>query len=277
MLATLLLLSIAQVPPAPLGTLKPHDLQGRIDRARPGSTLVVPAGSWKAIVIDKPLTLIGDEGAVIYSDQEYGPDPFPAPITLDGPGHGTVTLANLDTVGSVDGHLYSSIAGGIAGGGFETLELQQCRIEAPVYWRWHLTCAGGPGISVDVEHVLVVDSEVLASEGRHDFCGYARGAAGIDAPSSSVEIFGSTVVGASFVDPCMLEACPDSLTMEEVAGPGVRARCLVGSAFGASPRFWRSFHQTGELFWQGDWVDCNYGPAGATFVKTGRCTFVQPR
>ncbi|MFT3788359.1 MAG: nitrous oxide reductase family maturation protein NosD [Tepidisphaeraceae bacterium] len=51
------------------------DLQARIDAAQPNETIHVPAGVYGPIVVSKPLTLIGDEGA-----------------TLDGGGKGDVVL-----------------------------------------------------------------------------------------------------------------------------------------------------------------------------------------
>lgn len=284
MLATVLLLSLAQA--VPQGGLKPRnlqpgDFQGWIDRALPGSILRVPAGLWRPIVIDKPLTLIGDDGAGFHEEMPYSGDPFPPIITLAGRGTGKVTLVNLGIGGRVDGEVYSSVAGAIVGGGFETLELFQCYVEAPTYWRVHLTCAGGPGISVGVGNILVVQSTVFASWGRDDFCGHAPGAAGIDASGSSVEIYGSWVAGSAFLDPCYRNYspdpnfCPDPAIMAQAAGPGVRARCLEGDAYGSFTT-WQSFTWTGPNYWDGTWTDCGSTNA-AGFVKTGPCTSLSTR
>lgn len=57
----LLLASLLAPPAAGAG-----DLQARIDAARPGETLRVPAGEYGAILIDKPLTLVGEHLPVIH-------------------------------------------------------------------------------------------------------------------------------------------------------------------------------------------------------------------
>jgi len=260
MLATALL-SLVQAP---------GDFQSWIDSAAPESVLRVPAGSWNPIVIDKPLTLIGDDGAVF-----EGRAAFPPVIELAGQGTGKVTLANIDVRGSIQGCLADAMAGGITGGGFETLEVFECDIAAPEY----LCVAdsgsvGGPGISVTTGHVLVVQSTVRASWGRGPFCEQGRGAAGIEAPSSLVEIYDSTVAGSSFIDPCfdsssVPPSCPDSSMMAQAAGPGVRADVLRGEGnvvAGGAPTSWRSFTQTGVNSWEGEWADCGAGPGGGEIL-----------
>lgn len=286
MVALALLLSLAQAPLGdPIGGLRPGDnpadFQTWIDRATPGSVLSVPGRVWGPVVIDKPLTLIGDAGASFASgDLRYPGDPRP-PVALAGPGSGKVTLVNIDVFGSVDGEYASSIAGGIVGGGFQSLEILQCYVEAPSYWRVRSRCVGGPGISLsNIEHVLVVESTVQASWGRDDFCGYGPGAVGIDAAGSLVELHGSSVSGSSFLDPCYRDFCPDQQTMDSASGPGVRASCLetYGSSFGpGGPTFWRSFTWTGPFYWDGTWADCGTGSTAPGFQKTGRCYWVSRR
>jgi hypothetical protein len=280
-----LLLSLAQAPLGdPIGGLRPGDdpgdFQTWIDRAVPGSVLRVPGRTWEPVVIDKPLTLIGDPGAGFWSgDYLYDPGHRP-PITLAGPGSGKVTLVNIGVGGQANGDALSVAPGGIVGGGFEALELFQCYIEAPVYWRVHQRCVGGPGVSVSVEHVLVVESTVAASWGRDDFCGFGPGAVGIDAAGSLVELHGSSVSGSSFLDPCYRDTCPDMQTMGSASGPGVRASCL--ESFGSSvspggPSFWRSFTWTGPFYWDGTWADCGYGSTAPAVQKTGRCFWISER
>jgi hypothetical protein len=234
--------------------------------------LRVPAGFWNPIVIDKPLTLIGDDGAFF-----VGQSGFPPVIQLAGQGTGKVTLVNIDVGGFVEGCHVDSIAGGIVGGGFETLELFECGIGSPEY---HCVAdsgsAGGPGIFVGIAHLLVVQSYVSASWGRSAFCGNGPGAAGIDAPGSLVELYDSTVAGSSFIEPCKLDfslppTCPDSSMMAQTSGPGVRAGAFRGEGYvvtGGAPYSWRSFTQTGQNFWEGEWVDCGSGPGGVEIAAS---------
>jgi len=280
MLAVALLLLLPQaVPQDPRGGLRPGAFQTVIDLAPPGSVVHVPGVWWKPIVIDKPLTLIGEDGATFWSGRSIGPDPFLAPITLNGTG-GTVTLVNIDVGGAVDGHIYSYVSGGIVGYGFDALELYQCNISAPSYWRWHLACAGGPGIKAGVGRVLLVGSTVLASQGRSDCCHNAPGAAGIDAPGSLVELSSSSVVGASFLDPCTRDFCADQFTIEQGVGIGIRADCVSAdsaSGFSGGPeQYWRYFVGNFDCY-MGDFYDCGWGPPSTAFIKTGRCDRVLRR
>lgn len=270
----------ASLSPTLQGQLTPGNFQGRIDGAPEGATLHVPGRYWHPVVINKPLTLIGEDGATFWSDRQTGNDPFLAPITLAGPGHGTVTLVNIDVGGTVDGNIFSYVAGGIVGWGFDALELYQCNVSAPSYWRWHLLCAGGPGISGGAARVLLVGSSVQASQGRSDCCYNAPGVAGIDAPGSIVELSSSGVSGASFLDPCTRDFCPDQLTIEQGAGIGIRADCVYAdsaSGFGGGPeQYWRYFVGAFDCY-TGDYFDCGWGPPSRAFVKTGRCDRVRRR
>ena len=70
------------VPEARASDALSSALQGKIDAAAPGTTLVVPAGTYRGrIVVRKALTLIGEPGA-----------------TLDGGGHGSVVTITGDHV-----------------------------------------------------------------------------------------------------------------------------------------------------------------------------------
>ncbi len=269
--------TVQGAPRPPIALAGPENFQWQIDSAPAGATLHVPGRYWKPIIITKPLTLIGEEGATFYNEQELGPDPFAAPITLAGPGHGTVTLVNINVEGRVDGHHFSSIAGGVFGGGFDALELYECNVSAPWYWRWHMLCTGGPGISVAVDRVLLVRSTVVASAGKSDCCDRASASAGIDAPGSLVELSSSVVIGAPFLDPCTRDTCPDQWVMDQGAGVGIRARCLTASASwysGGDPQSWRYFVGTGDCY-LGNYFDCGLGPPSQAFVKTGHCNNVK--
>lgn len=255
-----------------LSFVQASDFQGWIDSAVAGSVLRVPAGNWSPIVIDKPLTLIGDDGAFFESRTA-----FPPVIELAGQGTGKVTLVNLGVGGNIEGCWANTMAGGITGGGFETLEVFECDIAAPEY-----LCvadsgsAGGPGISVTIGHVLVVQSNVRASWGRGRFCEQDRGAAGIDAPSSLVEIYDSTIAGSSFIDPCFDSSsvpptCPDPSLVALASGPGIRAGVLRGEGnvvTGGGATTWRSFTQTGVNFWEGEWADCGTGADGGGILAS---------
>ena len=104
------------------------------------------------------------------------------------------------------GSLYSSVSPGITGGGFEALHVYDSTVRAPSFCSF----AGGPGcllsgvglgrpgIATTIAEVLVERSLVLGSRSDNDGgAGYPDGPAGIDAPSSVVMVFDSTVRGGA--------------------------------------------------------------------------------
>jgi nitrous oxidase accessory protein len=65
-LVVIVLLSVACGMPAALAAKEPIDLQGMIDDAEPGATLTHPPGHYRGnVVVDKPLTLLGEDWPVI--------------------------------------------------------------------------------------------------------------------------------------------------------------------------------------------------------------------
>lgn len=247
-----------------------NEIQARIDQATAGSTVRVPRGYWGPIVIDKPIALIGDDGATIFREEFFGGDPFPAPITLAGPGRGKVTLTNLRVEGRVDGHVFGSVAGGIVGGGFDILEVVGCHVEAPSYWRWHLACRGGPGVSVSgVELLVVRNSLVLASTGHHDHCAWGPAAPGI--VGSRVELWNSAAIAAPFLEPCMRDICADEAIKAQGAVPGVLGLCVISkrsASVGSTGQNWRRFVSTSSDYYGGYFEDCGVGPDGPSY---GHC------
>lgn len=102
--------------------------QDALDAAPSGALIVVHGGSWDAMVISKPVTLVGEPRATI------GGPPFPTgtPVLLSGPGAGVVTLCNFE-IGGVfsDSFLSASPPPGISGSGFDQLHLKDCYVIAP--------------------------------------------------------------------------------------------------------------------------------------------------
>ena len=179
------------------------DLQKALDTVPPGATLLVKFGSWTAIHVKQPVTIIGDPLTKIAAPEPSWGNPFvqaPA-LTLAGPGSGTVVLMNVTTGGSTDGVWFSVQGEGIAGGGFTELELYHCDIRPPSWTT--LTGLGEGADAIDlagVLSVLAVDTTVTGGNSDTDACNYFQsypGGEGIDAPGATVTLLDSTVVGGS--------------------------------------------------------------------------------
>src|SRR5687767_2941958 len=102
-------------------------IQDALDASPAGEVIVVHGGTWGAITIRRPVTLIGDPQPSIGG---FG-GPFP-PVTLDGPGLGKVTLSSIFVGGVFGGNdLPSTPPPGIHGGGFEALHIIDTTVVAP--------------------------------------------------------------------------------------------------------------------------------------------------
>jgi hypothetical protein len=87
-------------------------LQGAIDAASAGDVIVVAGGVHPPITIDRPLTIVGEDGDRPTIRYHTGPEkPGPScgqqpAIRLAGSGAGVVVLASLDIEGHTDGFFY---------------------------------------------------------------------------------------------------------------------------------------------------------------------------
>ncbi len=176
------------------------DLQAAIDAASPGDTVVVHGGTWGPIVIATPLQIVGDPAPLIVGD---GPPfgSFDGPITLAGPGNGTVTLSNLNVGGTIHGFFYSHSDPGIGGGGFDALHVHDCEVRAPDWEFLTGIGVGEPAIDVSTPFVLVERSILQGSASKSDPFSPISGSAppgsiGLRA-SGTVLLLDSTVRGGS--------------------------------------------------------------------------------
>jgi hypothetical protein len=87
------------------------DPQVMVDLAAPGSTVVIPSGSYRELVLSKPLTIVGDQ-----------PRPVFASLELLGPGEGRLTLTNLALVGPSGGNAP------VRGRGFTEVSVSDCDV-----------------------------------------------------------------------------------------------------------------------------------------------------
>jgi hypothetical protein len=196
------------------------NLQAAIDAAAPGDVIVVSSNTDLPVVIDKPLTIIGDPvfgGYLGCAPNNHG-------ITLAGPGSGTVVLVRYQT-SSLD---CATLGSGIVGGGFDELHVIDSSIELnPSYsGLGH----GNDAIEVDVPVLLVSGSAIKGKGSDTDAScfGFVHEdlAAGIRAPNSQVILLDSTVGGGATKFLCCVSCdCPTlpNPTLGGSGGPGVVA------------------------------------------------------
>jgi hypothetical protein len=165
------------------------DLQAALDGVSANATIVVHGGQWLPIVIDKPVTIIGDPQPLIMPD---GPPPTAAsPVTLAGPGSGVVRLVNLQLGGGVDGGFYSACDPSIAGGGFAALHVFDSLVEgAPWQFEYNIVYPGADAIRVDVPFVWIERCTVRGADsvadGHNTYAGAFDAGDAIVAPGTVV-------------------------------------------------------------------------------------------
>lgn len=127
--------------------------------------------------------------------------------------------------------------GGIAGGGFDDLELYGCTVQAPRAAPPEGLSLGVPGINVQVRRILLVDSTVTASANLDDQCtGERPGQAGVYAPGANVTLVASVATGSTHSWPCFPGAvgCPSWLQSGHLgtpdAGPEVESENWTSGA-----------------------------------------------
>lgn len=199
-------------------------VQQAIDGSPPRSRILVHGGIYPSIVIDKPLTIVGDPAPLfVIDDAAIGV--APAPIRLAGPGAGTVVLCNLVTGGYVGGPYLSATESGVAGGGFSELQIYDCEIVAPDWIPYEGLGIGVPGMDVTVDALLVSGSTVAASnteDSEYPLFGLPPGAPGLRSTGPITIVLNSKIVGGGS-DPIQgLAECPGGGS----GGPGIEAKTL---------------------------------------------------
>jgi len=243
-LAVLILCATASRPSAQ----DPCDaLQAKLDAAPPGATVYAAdlvALQCSAITIRKPVVLVGG----------FFGDPFGiggtrgAPITLDGPGRGTVTLIGCSTSGIVGSS--AGVAPGIFGGGFDALHVFNCSIQALSYcgYGYFATgdCAvtseceaspGAPAIWVSIGTVIIEDSFVEGSTVASGGIGRLPPSPGVLAPGGLVIAINSSIAGGnagSYFLPGPDRPCdPSERRTVQIPG-GAAVECLTLKSVGSS-------------------------------------------
>lgn len=188
-------------------------LQDAIDASAPGGTIVIHGGTHPSIVIDKPLTLVGESMPVIAATIGMMEIKMPS-IRLAGPGSGVVTLVGLRTYAPLLEGLVGFGNPGILGGGFDQLRVLHADIEGAgaVSGSGTELLQGTHAISVTVPYIVVEDSVVEGGATVRAFGGpgLTGGSTGIHAPFSTVTLLDSQVSGglvhdfgwAEFFYPC---------------------------------------------------------------------------
>ncbi len=172
------------------------DLQTAIDNANPGDVILIHGGTWGGVVVDKPLTLLGDPKPTI--EGRPLPGEWGSPITLAGPGSGEVTLANLDIGGMVSGIIYGKTLAGISGGGFLKLHVYDSEVSGPEWFA--LTGSADGGVAIDVTVPLVTLERVTATATKSDIdVETFLGIDGVDAirTTGTVVLLDSVVTGGT--------------------------------------------------------------------------------
>lgn len=213
------------------------DLQDAIDAAAPGDRIVVHGGTYPAITIDKPLTLIGDPAPRIENGGTIQPAyaEWQAPIRLRGPGSGRVVLCNLVVHGGdLDGSSGTRLTeAAIDGERFDEVLVFDCDVMAGSWL--HPTNAGGAaGIQLRlVDFLLVSGSAVRASNnvntGLTGSCtfGGPNGWSGILSYSSTTTILLDSFVQGGGSDPvCANQACPPQLIGHTWPGAAAGGRAV---------------------------------------------------
>jgi hypothetical protein len=219
------------------------DPQSAVDAAIPGDVIVVHGGTWTAaglvpaLVIDKPLTLIGDPAPTFEPPFSGGTGYQPPAIRLAGPGSGTVTLANVRTGGQTSGITWSHMEGGLAGGGFAEVHVYDSTIAAPAWISLTGVGAGATGSDVDVAYLLLSGCDVSASDGADDGCygSVPDGDAGVRS-TGTVVVLDSDVAGGSYRQPCFFTPGCQPITSGD-GGPGIVATRVdeAGSSITGGP------------------------------------------
>ena len=161
---------LAAVLLAPLATAQVIDVPGdypdpqsAIAAAPAGATIVVHWGQYEPIVIDKPLTIVGEGLPEFLAG---GPPPIAgSPVTLAGPGHGVVRLVGVLLGRTVPATVYTECDPSISGGGFDALHVFDSDVHgAPWQFTYNWTFAGADAIRVDLPLVWIERCQVRGAD-----------------------------------------------------------------------------------------------------------------
>lgn len=114
----------SQVIVDPSGAGDFRTIQDALTASPAGATVLVRPGSYAAVRVTKPVTIIG-QGSV---SVQCTPSIQDAAVTLAGPGFGNVTLQNL-TIYSY-GSPFRQVTEGMVGGGFSLLSMDSCNVSS---------------------------------------------------------------------------------------------------------------------------------------------------
>ncbi len=248
------------------------DLQTAIDLVAPGTTILIHGGQYEAIVIDKPLTLIGDPPPYI-TPGGSNPALAEAAIRLVGPGAGTVRLVDLLIGGTVYGGFFSASEPSIAGGGFDQLEVFDSIVEgAPWAFAYNVVFPGADAIDVTVPLVWIERCTVQgahAANADNSAVTQAEDAGTAIRASGTVVVLDSTVAGGNGAycryDSSGANTCPPTCP-GGAGGHGVVCQRLVHSNSTFSAGVGSSWHdELGTAF-------CCQGPAGTAKIVANETT-----
>jgi len=180
-----------------------YDLQTAVEAAPAGATLLIHGGPYEPLVIDKPLTLIGDPAPAI-TPGGNNPELATAPVRLAGPGGGRVRLVNLQLGSSANGGFFFDSEPSIVGGGFERVEVFDSVVEgAPWDFPYDVAYPGADAINVDVpllwvERCIVHGGDAANSDNAPVIVAYDAGTA--IRSTGTVVVIDSQVSGGNGVD-----------------------------------------------------------------------------
>ncbi len=242
------------------------DLQAALDAVPPGATIHVTGGNWFELRVEKPVTLHGHPTA-------FGVDPLVwgegtgsnnnAPITLAGPGAGTVELIGFDVGAEAYSLAFETTDPAIQGGGFDELRIVDCNVSAPQWsFVYNVVRPGANGIDVQVPLVWIENSTVAGGHTVADpsdvhLDGFHAGH-GVVASGTVVAIdagvFGGNGSHAVHLQPACGGACPDG-----DGGHGVVSSALYELRSGVAGGFPSSWQDQ-----SGSW--CCSGSSGSAAI-----------
>jgi hypothetical protein len=176
-------------------------LQAAIDAAPSGASIEVRGGTYTAIRIAKSLRIVGAPAPLILpgsNAQPGGGSRNEPAIWLQGNGSDRLQLANLRTGGTSDGNRFAHGASGIAGGGFAEVALHDCVVRGAPWVYLTGIGTGSPGIELTGNaRLTVVRSAIFGgpSDADYLYANTSNGAAGIEAPTSTVIAIDATIEG----------------------------------------------------------------------------------